>query len=281
MNCTLCDQTVSERNTATFACGHTFHLTCILMQPFSSLCSQCDQPVTDLPDVGLDRKVAIASDVASKIQQRQLTCVQPTSILQRIGNAISPLTPSLRTFSDYLYHNKSLSYISSLGFSPKDAVHERVKWDKISSTYEVTDILKFNFKWQHMVEMGITPTDVGLFSWQQQQRDLQLDARKLLQTNISLSELADLKYTTHQLLEMGFDWSVLTQMGASVDSWRMFGFPLEDIKQYWNPSLTNLVTAGFYDKDRVKMAGWDMEDVLHSLPNMSDRSNGRVLRLAF
>ena len=281
MNCTLCNEIVPERNTATFACGHTFHLTCVLMQPFSSLCSQCDQPVTDLPDIGLDRKVAIASDVASKIQQRQLTCVQPTSILQRIGNAISPLTPSLRTFSDYLYHNKSLSYISSLGFSPKDAVHERVKWDKISSTYEVTDILKFNFKWQHMVEMGITPTDVGLFSWQQQQRDLQLDARKLLQTNISLSELADLKYTTHQLLEMGFDWSVLTQMGASVDSWRMFGFPLEDIKQYWNPSLTNLVTAGFYDKDRVKMAGWDMEDVLHSLPNMSDRSNGRVLRLAF
>ena len=143
------------------------------------------------------------------------------------------------------------------------------------------DILKFNFKWSHMVEMGITPTDVGLFSWQQQQRDLQLNVRKLLQTNISLSELADLKYTTHQLLEMGFDWNIMTQMGASVDSWRMFGFPLEDIKQYWNPSLTNLVTAGFYDKDRVKMAGWDMEDVLHSLPNMSDRSNGRVLRLAF
>jgi hypothetical protein len=281
MNCTLCNKIVPERNTATFACGHTFHLTCVLMQPFSSLCSQCDQSVTDLPDIGLDRKVAIASDVASKIQQRQLTCVQPTSILQRIGNAISPLTPSLRTFSDYLYHNKSLSYISSLGFSPKDAVHERVKWDKISSTYEVADILKFNFKWSHMVEMGITPTDVGLFSWQQQQRDLQLDARKLLQTNISLSELADLKYTTHQLLEMGFDWSVLTQMGASVDSWRMFGFPLGDIKQYWNPSLTNLVTAGFYDKDRVKMAGWDMENVLQSLPNMSDRSNGRVLRLAF
>jgi len=281
MSCTLCNKIVPERNTATFACGHTFHLTCVLMQPFSSLCSQCDQPVTDLPNIGLDRKVAIASDVASKIQQRQLTCVQPTSILQRIGNAISPLTPSLRTFSDYLYHNKSLSYISSLGFSPKDAVHERIKWEKISSTYEVVDILKFNFKWSHMVEMGITPTDVGLFSWQQQQRNLQLNARKLLQTNISLSELADLKYTTHQLLEMGFDWSVLTQMGASVDSWRMFGFPLEDIKQYWNPSLTNLVTAGFYDKDRVKMAGWDMNDVLKTLPNMADRSNGRVLRLDF
>ena len=281
MSCTFCKNAISQRNTATFACGHTFHLTCVLMQPFSSLCSQCEQPVTDLPDIGLDRKVAIASDVASKIQQRQLTCVQPTSILQRIGNAISPLTPSLRTFSDYLYHNKSLSYISSLGFSPKDAVHERVKWDKISSTYEVADILKFGFKWDHMVEMGITPSDVGLFSWQQQQRNLQLDALKLLQTNISLSELADLKYTTHQLLEMGFDWSVLTQMGASVDSWRMFGFPLEDIKQYWNPSLTNLVTAGFYDKDRVKMAGWDMNDVLKTLPNMADRSNGRVLRLAF
>jgi hypothetical protein len=281
MNCTLCDQTVSERNTATFACGHTFHLTCVLMQPFSSLCSQCDQKVTDLPDVGLDRKVSIESNISSKIQQRQLTCVKHTSLLQRIGNVISPLTPSLENFSDYLYHNKSLSHISSLGFSPKDAVHERIKWNKISSTYEVADILKFGFKWSHMVEMGITPTDVGLFSWQQQQRDLQLDARKILQTNISLSELANLKYTTHQLLEMGFDWNVMTQMGASVDSWRIFGFSLEDIKQYWNPSLSDLVAGGFYDKKRVEMAGWELEDVLKTLPNMSDRSNGRVLRLAF
>jgi len=281
MNCTLCDQTVSERNTATFACGHTFHLTCVLMQPFSSLCSQCDQKVTDLPDVGLDRKVSIASNISSKIQQRQLTCVQHTSLLQRIGNVISPLTPSLENFSDYIYHNKSLSHISSLGFSPKDAVHERIKWNKISSTYEVADILKFGFKWSHMVEMGITPTDVGLFSWQQQQRDLQLDARKLLQTNISLAELANLKYTTHQLLEMGFVWNVMTQMGASVDSWRIFGFTLEDIKQYWNPSLSDLVAGGFYDKNRVEMAGWELEDVLKTLPNMSDRSNGRVLRLAF
>ena len=281
MNCTLCNEIVSERNTATFACGHTFHLTCVLMQPFSSLCSQCDHTVTDLPDVGLDRKVAIASDIASKIQQRQFNCVPPTSLLQRIGNAISPLTPSLQHFSEHLYHNKSLSYISSLGFSPKDAVHERISWKKIASAYKAEDILEFGFNWQHMVEMGITPTCVKMFNWQQQQRRLELDARKLLQTNISLSELADFKYTTHQLLELGFDWNVMTQMGASVDSWRMFGFTLSDIKQYWNPSLSDLVSAGFYDKDRLKMAGWDIEDVLQTLPNLSERSSGRVLRLAF
>ena len=132
-----------------------------------------------------------------------------------------------------------------------------------------------------MLEMGITPKDIQIFSWPQQKRQLKLDARKILQTNINLTELADLKYTTHQLLELGFDWNVLSQMGASVDNWRIFGFTLEDIKQYWNPSLTDLVSAGFYDKDRIGLAGWDLNDVLKTLPNMTDRSSGRVLRLEF
>jgi hypothetical protein len=231
--------------------------------------------------VGLDRKVAISAAIASKIQQRQLKCIQPSTILQRIGNAISPLTPSLQHFRDYIYHNKSLTYISSVGFSPLDAVHERIKWDKIASTYKAADILQFGFDWNHMLEMGITPKDIQIFSWPQQKRQLKLDARKILQTNINLTELADLKYTTHQLLELGFDWNVLSQMGASVDNWRIFGFTLEDIKQYWNPSLTDLVSAGFYDKDRIGLAGWDLNDVLKTLPNMTDRSSGRVLRLEF
>jgi hypothetical protein len=281
MTCRFCNDNVTDRNVAVFNCGHSFHLSCVLSQPYSSLCAECDMPPTNLPDMGLDRSVAISSNAISKIQQRQLKGVTKRTLLQKIGNLITPLTPSLDCFSDHLYHNKRLSFIASVGFSPTDAVHERIKWSKISSTYDTADILEFGFKWQHMIEMGITPDEVHLFSWQQQQKYLELTAQKLLQTNISLSELAQLKYTTHQLLELGFDWNVMTILGASVDSWRMFNFSLVDIKTYWNPSLTDLVSGGFYDRNRIKAAGWDMDEVMKTLPNMTDRSAGRVMRLAF
>tara|TARA_B110000977_G_scaffold108627_1_gene141341 strand:+ start:197 stop:958 length:762 start_codon:yes stop_codon:yes gene_type:complete len=253
----------------------------VLSQPYSSLCAECDLPPTNLPDMGLDRSVAISSNAISKIQQRQLKGIIKRTFLQKIGNLITPLTPSLDCFSDHLYHNKRLSFIASVGFSPTDAVQERIKWSKISSTYDTVDILEFGFKWAHMIEMQITPDEVHLFSWQQQQKNLELTAQKLLQTNISLSELAQMKYTTHQLLELGFDWNVMTILGASVDSWGMFDFSLEDIKTYWNPSLTDLVSGGFYDRNRIKAAGWDMDEVMETLPNMTDRSAGRVMRLAF
>lgn len=70
-------------------------------------------------------------------------------------------------------------------------------------------------------------------------------------------------------------------MGANVDTWMRFGFELSDIKRYWSPTLTQWVTAGFFDKKRVEQAGWPMDSVLSSLPTMNERCSGRVLRLAF
>lgn len=281
MVCRLCNQKISDRNTATFECGHSFHLSCILSHPYSSLCYECSPSTTLLPDLGLDRNIAIAAHTTSKIQQRQLKGIAKSTFLQRIGNIITPLTPALSHFSDHLSHNKRLSFIASAGFGPSDACQERIQWAKIAATYTSQDILTFGFTWQDMVAMGITPDGVGQFTWQQQRRELELTAQKLLQTNISLTELAKLQYTTHQLVELGFDWSVLTQMGASVDNWGIFKFSLEDIKTYWNPSLTDLVSAGFYDKDRLKNAGWPMTEVFKTLPNLTNRTAGRVLRLAF
>ncbi len=281
MDCRLCNKGISIRNTGTFECGHCFHLSCILSHPYSSLCYECSPSTTLLPDLGLDRNIAIAAQATSKIQQRQLKGLVKNTFLQRIGNIITPLTPSLTHFSDHLSHNKRLSFIASAGFGPSDACQERIQWSAIASTYSSHDILSFGFTWQNMVAMGITPEGVGKFTWQQQMNGLELTAQKLLQTNISLTELASLQYTTHQLVELGFDWSVLTQMGANVDNWGIFNFSLEDIKTYWNPSLTDLVSAGFYDKDRLKNAGWSMTEIFKTLPNLTNRTAGRVLRLAF
>ena len=281
MNCTLCSQTVSDCNKATFNCGHHFHLSCVLQQPYSSLCSVCDDSTQRLPDIGLDRNVAISASIASRIQQRQLTPNAASTLLQRLAQAITPLTPQSLHFSDHLSHNKRLSCIAKMGFEAQDAVQERVKWSDIASRYKTADILQFGFKWHHMVHMGITPDELQQFSWSQQSRALELNATKMMQMNMTIGELAQLRYTAHQLLELGFEWQTLSSMGANVSTWPQFGFTLEDVKRYWSPTLTQLVSAGFYDKTRVQQAGWKMDDVLQALPSMDDRRSGRVLRLNF
>jgi hypothetical protein len=45
--------------------------------------------------------------------------------------------------------------------------------------------------------------------------------------------------------------------------------------------LSQLVSSGFYDKERVQQAGWPIDDILQQLPVMTERISGRSLRLAF
>lgn len=280
MNCNLCAKSISERNTATFECGHSFHLSCVISNPYLSLCSICDQK-GKLPDVGLDREVAIRSNISSKIQVRQLKPLEVPSFMGHVQRLLTPLTPQATCFADYVYHNKKLSFISTAGFEPTDAVQERISWSKISTTYSSTDILQFGFNWSHMNAMGITPTELKKFTWAQQLRSLELSAEKILQMNLSVTDLAAMNYTTHQLIELGFTWQILSNIGANVETWRSFGFTLGDLKRYWQPSLTQWVSSGFYDKERITCAGWVMKDVLETLPNVNSRNSGRMLRLDF
>lgn len=279
--CTLCNGSLSSKDVAVFSCGHTFHLTCVFNVPHSTLCSTCHAPVDLLPDLGTDRSVALAADVSAKIEQHRLKSSQPLTFLQNVQRMITPLTPKARTMRDNVKHNKKLSIIRDLGFGPDDAVRERIPWSEIHSVYNGKEVLDFGFEWSHMVDMGILPSHLESFSWTQQKHHLKLNAEKMLKMRITITELASLGYTTHQLVELGFSWPILTQMGANVNTWRNFNFDLVDIKRNWSPSLSQWVAAGFYDKDRVQQAGWPMENVLQNLPVMSERGSGRSLRLAF
>ena len=281
MHCTLCVQALTERNTAVFDCGHSFHLSCVLKHPYSSLCANCNTSTASLPDVGLDRQVAVSSAIMSKIQQRQLQPVQARTFLLLLQRVLTPLTPTATCFADHVYHNKRLSYIAEAGFQASDAVQERIPWSDISTRYNGQDTLDFGFDWSHMVSMGITPKQLQSFTWLQQMHNLDLTAEKLLQMNMTINELAAIGYTTHQLVELGFNWQIMSGIGANVETWRAFGFDLVDLKRYWSPTLTQWVSTGFYDKDRVQHAGWDMEDVVKTLPNVNTRSSGRMLRLDF
>lgn len=279
MSCAFCSISLGETNLAVFTCGHSFHLSCVLTQSFKTTCSQCD--TIRYPDLGADREIAMSADIEAKVRERQLKSTNPLTWLQKVTAVISPLTPNATTFLDHIHHNTKLSVIRRLGFSPDDAVQERIPWSKIHSRYSSVDQLEFGFEWQHMVDMGIVPTQLNQFSWTQQQHTLKLTATSLLSIRMTVSELARLKYSSHQLIELGFDWSVLSRMGATVDTWNLFKIPITDIKRYWSPTVSQWVAAGFYDKARLERAGWDIEDVSESLPAMTERCAGRVLRLAF
>ena len=279
--CTLCCGPLTQKNIATFQCGHSFHLTCVLAVPYATTCSTCDLSTSDTPDVGNDRNIAMDADVLMKVSQRRLNPTQKSGVISRLRLFMTPLTPTPQTFVDHMKQNKKLSVIAASGFGPDDAVQERVRFSEIVARYEAKDIIDFGFKWNHMVTLGILPTHLTHFTWTQQRHKLQLNAEKLLEMRLIITELADMKYTTHQLVELGFTWPVMVSMGGNVDTWKRFKFDLDDIKRYWSPSLSQWVAAGFYDKDRVLRAGWSMDSLLESLPSMDQRASGRVLRLAF
>lgn len=279
--CTLCNAPIGSNNLAVFKCGHTFHLNCVFDVPYATRCSTCHVVKDLLPDLGTDRSVALAADIAAKVEQHRLKSNQPLTFMQNIQRMITPLTPKARTMRDNVKHNKKLSIIRELGFGPDDAVRERIPWSEIHAMYSGKEILDFGFEWSHMVDMGILPTHLKSFTWTQQLHQLKLNAQKMLQMRITITELAALEYTTHQLVELGFTWPILTHMGANVNTWRNFKFELIDIKRNWSPTLSQWVAGGFYDKERVQQAGWPMEDILHNLPTMTERASGRSLRLAF
>jgi hypothetical protein len=279
--CNLCSKELATKNLATFPCGHSFHLSCVLAVPYDVKCSTCNQCNQVGADVGTDRRIAMNADLIMKVEQRRLKPIQKSGMFSGIVSLITPLTPSPQTFVDHMKQNKKLSVISAAGFGPEDAVQERVRFSDIVTRYEAKDILEFGFNWTHMVTLGILPPHLKHFTWTQQIHKLKLNVEKMLKMRLTITELADMNYTTHQLVELGFTWSVMASMGANVDTWKRFNFELEDIKRYWTPTLSQWVAAGFYDKDRVKHAGWPMETVIQTLPAMDQRAQGRVLRLAF
>jgi hypothetical protein len=279
MACILCSKELEDSNLAVFPCGHSFHLSCVFTHSFKTTCSTCE--TKSYPDLGTDREIAMTADIEAKIKERQLKPHGSMSFIQKVTAAISPLTPKATTFLDHVHHNNKLSIIQSYGFGPSDAVQERISWAKIHSRYTGSDILDFGFEWQHMVDMGIVPSQLSKFTWIQQQHKLHLNAEALLAIRMTVSELARLKYTSHQLIELGFDWSVLARMGATVDTWQQFKLSIADIKRYWSPTVSQWVAAGFYDKVRLERAGYDISDVVEALPAVTERCSGRVLRLAF
>ncbi len=282
--CFLCHDRIADnaRNVATYDCGHVVHLHCALQRASQhhTRCSQCSSDGAVTPDLGQDRQVALAASTSLAVRRRQLNPPASMGFWKRMFRYLSPFVPAPQTFRDHVYNKTSLDRLQRIGFTHRDALHEGITWNALSTRYTPTDLLLFGFTWDDMVSMGVTTKHLQKFTWPQLRHSLHLDARKLLSTDLTLSELSDLKLNAHQLAELGFTWDTLMSMGADVHTLKSLQLAFEDIKLLWNPPAGQLHKCGFYDRRRLQKAGWDVEALTHQLPTL-ERNNGRVLRLAF
>ena len=116
MICTLCSLELGTKNLAVFDSGHSFHLTCVFAHKFKTTCSTCQHDTSLMPDFGVDREIAISSDLEARIKRRQLMPETTLSYPQKLAQMLSPLTPKARTFSDHLNHNKKLRSLKTTAF---------------------------------------------------------------------------------------------------------------------------------------------------------------------
>lgn len=283
-SCFLCHEKIcdAERNVATYDCGHSVHLHCAFQRAsfHHTRCLQCAPDGDVTPDLGQDRQVSLAASTSLAVRRRQLHPPASMGFWKRLWRNISPFIPAPHTFRDHVYNKTSLERLQRLGFTHKDALQEGLKWNTIAGKYSPTDLLLFGFTWEDMVAMGVQAKHLEQFSWPQLRHSLHLDARKLLSTDLTLSELAKLNLSAHQLSEMGFTWDTFMAMGADVHTLKKLNLQFEDIKLLWNPPSGQLQKCGFYDRRRLQKAGWDVEALTHQLPSLENRT-GRNLRLAF
>lgn len=284
--CYVCNEPVKgKKNICTFDCGHKNHLSCVLPRAsvYDTKCPACSevQNLNLKPNMGDDRTIAMNASMEARIKRRQMQPKPVINLFWRVVYAISPFRKPPSCMKDYVSANYDLSEILKLGYTSEDAVQERIPWQNINSRIDSNHILKFGFTWKDMVSMGIRPKDLKKFTWSQIKHTLCLDAKELLKLNMTLEELSDLSYSPHQLNDLGFTFVILHTMGANVKTFDMLNMTLEDIKTYFSPTAQQWASAGFYDKEKLKISGWELAKVSRILPPAVDHVSGRQLRLAF
>ena len=286
-HCTLCENPIQTggKNRATFACGHSFHLNCVLSraQYYVTTCPICSIEPNTRPSLGDDRSIAMNATEEARVLKRQINPPENSSWFYNFVSWLNPIKSTNESFKLYIGLNYPLSEIKKKGYKPIDAIQESIPWNILCNKYTSEHLLAFGFKWDDMLALGIRPFQLTNkhFTWTQIKHSLNIDAKQILKMDMTIQDLADFKFSPNQLHDLGFTWDVLNSMGANVESLKQFDISINDIKTYWNPSQTQWNDAGFYNKDRLIKAGWPLEDVSSVLPSYDQRLHGRSLRLNF
>ena len=253
MSCTLCKDDILSSgnvrpNVATFDCGHEFHLSCILKYAKENItmsCPMCNKIDLTRLNLGDDRNLAIQTLIDAR---RNIKPIKKSGLLSWFSD---------KTIPNMVKSGCSLQSMKIKGITPEDIIEERIHWQQLSDIYTTDALLTFGFRWHHMITMGFQPEHFKKLSWHQMTDILELNAKDMLKTSLTIRELADLKITVPHLRQLGFGWSELRQIGGDCETMRLLTANLSDIKTYFNPSPPELDEAGFNsdNTDKFKWKG--------------------------
>jgi hypothetical protein len=251
MSCILCKDDILSSgnvrpNVATFDCGHEFHLSCILKHAKENLIMSC--PICNTVDLsrmnlGDDRQLAIQSLIDAR---RKIKPVKKSGLLSWFSD---------KTIPNMIKSGCSLQSMKIKGITPEDIIEERMNWQQLSDIYTTDALLTFGFRWHHMITMGFQPEGFKKLTWHQMTDILNLNAKDMLKTSISIRELADLNISVPHLRQLGFGWNELKQIGGTCETMRLLTSNLGDIKTYFNPSKPELEESGF-NTDNIEKFAW-------------------------
>lgn len=128
----------------------------------------------------------------------------------------------------------SLSTLKLKGFQPHDFIEKQVSWGSLKQ-HSTDALIDFGFNWSNMLAMNFQPHDFKKLEWRHLQQ-LQITAKEMMQTCLTIHDLVNLKLTPQQLHQLGWTWDHLTSIGGNQDN---ICISQQDIKLYFgqNPKL--------------------------------------------
>lgn len=251
MSCALCSTPVLSSgnvrpNVATFKCGHTFHLSCVLSTTVNKCqteCPVCNTSKSNLPNFGNDRIIAMESLITARREAR----------LENKSGIFSWFSSS--NLKSLITSGTSLVNLKLQGYLPEDFIEKQITWKKLTSVYKVSSLLDFGFRWDHMLRMGFVPENFKDLDWAEMFTTLQIRSGEILQTSITFDQLADLDIPIHRLRELGITWRDIISIGGNVKSLRSMTDKVSDLTTYFGATQPDLTEAGF-TRENIERYKW-------------------------
>lgn len=243
MSCSLCGDLLTctnsvRPNSATFECGCTFHLNCVLQyskEKITNTCPTC-HPTQHVffANFGDDRLKSMAIQIKKRREINKME--KPKSYFSLFSTKTN-----LRSM---VQSGTSLHTLKLNGYIPESFIEEGIKWRELASTYTMSALIDFGMRFNHMLTMGITPENFKQMDVNQLE-ELDICAADMMQTSISIHQLAALGLSMPTLRQMKFTWADLRKIGGNCQTIRLLTPKLSELKTYFEPSENEWKEAGF------------------------------------
>lgn len=251
MSCSLCNDKIITSgtlrpNVATFECGHEFHLSCILQFAqinITTQCPNCSEVDLSRMNLGNDRMLALQSLIDARRKQ-VVEAPKGKSLFSWFTE---------KNLLAMVKSGTSLETLKIKGIRPEDMVEEQIPWNTLANIYTTQSLLDFGFEYHHMITMGFQPDHFKLLSWIQLSDKLNIRAKDMLKTSITIKQLAELKLDPAKLHELGWRWKELQQIGANEETIKLITENMDDINTYFRPGKSLANAEGFTSSRRVRL----------------------------